>query len=385
MCLCAAWHKAAYTQKAALERVVFMEKIKASYHAGKGYVLHNMHFRTKRDKGNIDYDRTSQNKVWTRYKDMANVVEAEKRFYNEKFTEELEMQNTKYRKKGNYSRVRTMDDWMKAERHRPVENILQIGDMNCHIDAGDLWSCYVKFTAWRNERYGNHLALISATMHVDESTSHIHERYVLHYKDAQGVLHTGMKKSLEAAGVELFDPSKPEGQFNNRKMTFDAECREKWLDIVEQELQNYKDVELDRTVDLERKQSRIKHMGVDSWRAYQGAMNRVSRTVYILKKKEEELREKEDDIIMEREQLNEDAERLRLAAEQQDANLEDIAARMDALAVREKELVQEQSMFRQKVDDAARRRIAAEGKYGKIREELRRHSKDPDYAPWNSQ
>lgn len=364
-----------------------MEKIKASYHAGKGYALHNMHFRTKRDKGNIDYDRTQQNVIWTRYKGMTNVVEAEKRFYQETFTEELEIQNMKYKKKGNYNKIRTMDDWIRAERHRPVENILQIGDMDCHIDADDLWGCYVKFTAWRNEKYGNHLALISAVMHVDESTPHIHERYVLHYKDSQNdnIERTGMKKSLEQAGVELPDPSKPEGRYNNRKMTFDAECREKWLDIVEQELQNYKDVELDRTVDLGRKQSRIKHMGVDSWRAYQGAMNRVSRTVYILKKKEEELREKEDDIIMEREQLNEDAERLRLAAEQQDANLEDIAAQMDALAVREKELVQEQSMFRQKVDDAARRRIAAEEKYGKIREELGRHSKDPDYAPWNSQ
>lgn len=358
-----------------------MEKIKASYHAGKGYALHNMHFRTKRDKGNIHYDRTQKNRIWTRYKDMTNVVEAEKRFYNETFTEELEMQNARYTKKGNYNKIRTMEEWMKAERHRPVENILQIGDMDCHIDADDLWNCYVKFTEWRNQKYGNHLALISAAMHVDESTPHIHERYVLHYKDAQGIERTGMKKSLEAAGVELPDPSKPEGQFNNRKMTFDAECREKWLDIVEQELQNYRDVELDRNVD--QKKRRTGHMGIDSWRAYQGAMNRVRRTVYILKKTEEELREKEDDIIMEREQLNEDAERLRLAAEQQDANLEDIAARMDELAKREKELVQGQRMFHQKVDDAVKRRLAAEGKYEKFREGMSRHSKDPDYVPWN--
>lgn len=362
-----------------------MDKIKASYHAGKGYVLHNMHFRTKRDKGNIDYDLTPKNKIWTRYNGMTDVVEAEKRFYNEMFTEELEMQNAKYRKKGNYGRIRTMNDWMKAERHRPVEDILQVGDMEHSILPQSLWSCYVKFTKWRKDKFGDNLALISAAMHIDESTPHIHERYVLHYKDEQGVLHTGMKKSLEQAGVELPDPSKPEGQYNNRKMSFDAECREKWLDIVEQELQNYKDLELDRNVDQERKKHRIRHMGVDSWRAFTGAMNRVSHTVYALKEKEAELRKKEEDIIMEREELEEETEKLRLAAERQDADLEDIAARMEALAVHEKELAQEQRMFRQKVDDAVKRRLAAEEKYGKVKEELGRHYKDPDYTPWGSQ
>jgi len=364
-----------------------MGKIKASYHAGKGYVLHNMHFRTKRDKGNINYDLTPKNRIWTRYKGMTNVVEAEKKFYNETFTEELEMQNAKYRKKGNYGKIRTMDDWIKAERHRAVENILQIGDMNCHIDADDLWDCYVKFTAWRNEKYGNHLALISAAMHVDESTPHIHERYVLHYKDSQNanIERTGMKKSLEQAGVELPDPSKPEGQFNNRKMTFDAECREKWLDIVEQELQNYKDVELDRNVDQEHKRNRIGHMQIDNWRAYQGAMNRVSRTVYNLKRKEAELTKKEVDIIIERDKLEEEAENLRLAAQQQDADLADIAARMEAVRAREDELEKNERMFQKKVEDVVRRRLAAEEKCGNIKKELQRHRQDPDYAPWSGQ
>ena len=38
-------------------------------------------------------------------------------------------------------------------------------------------------------------------------------------------------KALEELGFELPDPTKEKGRFNNRKMSFDAECRRMFLEI----------------------------------------------------------------------------------------------------------------------------------------------------------
>lgn len=115
-----------------------VRRIKVSYHSGKGCAIHNNHYETKRNNGNIDHDLTPQNKIWTRKNGVTDVPEAEKMVYEEFFKEELELQNEKYRKKWNHKYIRTMNEWMKAERHRPVENILQIGNTDCFIQLADL-------------------------------------------------------------------------------------------------------------------------------------------------------------------------------------------------------------------------------------------------------
>ena len=361
--------------------MAMVKKIKVSYHSGKGYARHNNHYPTKRDKGNINYDLTSKNKVWTCMQDVTDVVEAEKLLYTQMFSEELEMQNKKYKKKGNYGRIRTMDEWMKAERHRPVENILQIGDMECFINPADLWDCYVEFTRWRKQKYGNNIILISAVMHVDEATPHIHERYVWYYTDDNGVKHTGMKKSMEQSGIKLPDPDKPEGRYNYRKMTFDAACREKWQDIVQDMLQKYQDVELDRTVDQERKKHRIGHMGVDCWRAYEAAMRRVRKTSSMIKKREDALKQREAEIRDEKEQLAKDAADIEAAAQQQDADLAALAVRRETIEAREKELEEQERTFEQRVKEAARRLVQAEEKTARVKAAMKRYYNDPGYAP----
>ena len=355
-------------------------KIKVSYHSGKGYARHNNHYPVKRDKGNINYSLTSQNKIWTCMDGVTDVVEAEKMLYDCMFSAELKLQNDKYRKKGNYGRVRDMSEWMKAERHRPTENILQVGNMDCHIQPIDLWDCYVEFAKWRNQQYGDHIILISAVMHVDEATPHIHERYVWYWTDDNGVKHTGIKKSLEQAGVDLPDPSKPENRDNYRKMTFDAMCRQKWQDIVENELQNYKDLELDRTVDQYRKQHRIGHMGVDNWRAYTAAMKRVYRTASMVKKREEDLQQRESEVKEEKKKLEEASDRLALAAQQRDADMVALAAKMAEIEAREQDLHEQECTIKQRIKEAVKRRMEAEKKSEQVKRELKRYYDDPGYT-----
>ena len=74
--------------------------------------------------------------------------------------------------------------------------------------------------------------LLSIALHGDETSPHAHIRRVWDYETKDGPT-LGQDKALQAAGVELPDPSKPKGRYNNRKMTFDAMMREKWLDICE--------------------------------------------------------------------------------------------------------------------------------------------------------
>ena len=185
---------------------------------------------------------------------------------------------------------------------------------------------------------------------------------------------------MEQAGIELPEPDKPEDRYNYRKMTFDAVCREKWQDIVEDMLQQYADVELDRTIDMERKKHRIGHMGVDNFRAYQAAMKRVLKTVSMVKKKEDTLKQREQEIREEKEQLAKAAADIEAAAQQRDADLASLAAKMETIRKREEELDEQEKTFKQRVKDVAKRRVQAEEKSEKVKQELERYYSDPGYV-----
>ena len=68
---------------------------------------------------------------------------------------------------------------------------------------------------------------------MDEGTPHVHERHVFDAKNQYGELCPQQDKALEELGFELPDPTKKKGKFNNRKMSFDAECRKLFLEIAQ--------------------------------------------------------------------------------------------------------------------------------------------------------
>ena len=83
-----------------------------------------------------------------------------------------------------------------------------------------------------NKRYGSHVHILDWALHMDESTPHIHERHVFDAKNQYGELCPQQEKALEELGFELPDPTKKKGKYNNRKISFDAECRKMFLDIA---------------------------------------------------------------------------------------------------------------------------------------------------------
>jgi len=247
--------------------------MKVTLHGGQGSAKHNDHNSTKRDNGHIDYSKTANNFKWTCMdtKDCKYSIEdGENRFYDEFFGETLRKMNEKYIKKGQYGRVRDMREWQNATRHKPREVILQIGDKDNHPSDDIVFKASRNFLRWKKERFKDNLKIISSTMHVDESTPHLHIREVWFYRDADGLPQTGIKDALREAGVELPNPNEPESKTNYRMATVDAECREKWQEICK----SY-GLQIETEIDEERKQSNVGHMGVDAWNEYQQAMSQA--------------------------------------------------------------------------------------------------------------
>lgn len=172
--------------------------------------------------------------LWTRYGKDISFADAEKRFYEEHYSQALELTNKNSLDHRHPERVRTMEQVMTSKRTRPEEVILQIGDMNEAPDfrafiicVNDYWA---RLREW-NREHGDHMHILDFAIHADETTIHAHMRRVWDYEDANGVRRIGQNKALEAAGVELPDPSKPVGRYNNRKITIDQTFRKMWQEV----------------------------------------------------------------------------------------------------------------------------------------------------------
>lgn len=83
------------------------------------------------------------------------------------------------------------------------------------------------------KRYGSHVHILDWALHLDEATPHIHERHVFDAVNQYGELCPQQDKALEELGFELPDPIKKKGKYNNRKMTFDDECRKLFISICQ--------------------------------------------------------------------------------------------------------------------------------------------------------
>ena len=83
-----------------------------------------------------------------------------------------------------------------------------------------------------HERFGTHVHLLDWSLHLDESTPHIHERHVFDCENKYGEVAPQQEKALEALGFDLPDPGKPLSRRNNRKIIFDAACRKMLFEIA---------------------------------------------------------------------------------------------------------------------------------------------------------
>lgn len=215
------------------------ERLRVSQHSGRnGSAKHNdRSFMTGRSDEwrqehapHIDTARTGENVVWT-WNGQTDVEAAERAWYTETYQDALERTNERYRHEGHADRCKTPDDLYMGRLTRPEEMILQVGDRNTDIDLGRLGQALDAYLGrldeW-NDSHGGHMHVLSMALHLDETSPHVHVRRVWDCTDRDGLTRLGQARALEAAGIQLPDPRKPTGRYNNRKMTFDSMARGWW-------------------------------------------------------------------------------------------------------------------------------------------------------------
>ncbi len=166
----------------------------------------------------------------------------EKAYYFNQYFDHVEAQNERNERGRHPERNRTTDDILKDARTCPEESLLQIGNIDGAVSASVLAKIAAEYFEEFEKRYGEHVHILDWALHLDEQTPHIHERHVFDTLNKYGELCPQQEKALEDLGFELPDSSKPKNKTNNRKMSFDAECRKLFIDIA---LQNGVELEVE--------------------------------------------------------------------------------------------------------------------------------------------
>lgn len=173
---------------------------------------------------------------------------SEMSFYKKNFAKALKITNDKYKANYHPERCRTIEDWYTGKNTRPEESIYQIGNIDNFDGVADFLEGKEDYMSYNevyekiiidlatflrdwSKEHNKPYTILDVAIHFDESTPHAHVRKVWHYKDDMGVLRPGQDKALEKAGVKLFNPLKKRSRTNNRKMTFDAMVRNKFIEI----------------------------------------------------------------------------------------------------------------------------------------------------------
>lgn len=182
----------------------------------------------------IDPERVKDNRYWNWTGKEITFEAAEIAFYEKHISAHLEAQNARYRAQRHAERAKTMDEYRKSPQTCPEEVILQIGKRGDTIPADMMARIIQEQINWEQKQFPG-LKVLDVALHMDEQGApHIHERRAWIYTDKEGNLAISQNKSLEQMGVELPNPDKPRGRFNNRKQTFSKICREHLLQICKE-------------------------------------------------------------------------------------------------------------------------------------------------------
>lgn len=180
----------------------------------------------------IDPERVKNNRYWNWTGNPEMTFEAaEVAFYEKHIRQHLDAQNARYRAQRHAERTKTLDEYRRSPQTCPEEVILQIGKLGDTIPADMMARIIQEQINWEQEQFPG-LKVLDVALHMDEQGApHIHERRAWIYTDKDGNTAISQNKSLEQMGVELPNPDRPRGRFNNRKQTFSKRCREHLLQI----------------------------------------------------------------------------------------------------------------------------------------------------------
>lgn len=211
--------------------------MRATIHNGRANRLgaftpkHNDRNFNIKNAEHIDPERVKNNRYWNWTGKEITFEDAEIAFYEKHISAHLEAQNARYRAQRHAERAKTMDEYRKSPQTCPEEVILMIGKAGDTIPADMMARIIQEQINWEQKQFPG-LKVLDVALHMDEQGApHIHERRAWVYTDKDGNTAISQNKSLEQMGVELPNPDRPRGRFNNRKQTFSKRCREHLLQI----------------------------------------------------------------------------------------------------------------------------------------------------------
>lgn len=190
----------------------------------------------------IDAERAKKNVYWDcmqgydlseiSERDRRSFEDIEKMFYTEKYFDYVMNQNERNEQGRHPERNRKIGDLLTDKRTCPEETLLQLGNIDGSVSAQTLAKISMEYFEEFERRYGSHIHILDWALHLDEATPHIHERHVFDAVNRYGEVCPQQDKALEELGFELPEPTKKKGKYNNRKMSFDAECRKLFISIA---------------------------------------------------------------------------------------------------------------------------------------------------------
>lgn len=268
--------------------------MKASLHLGQGKSLHNDRDFDLSKSDHIDLKKQSMNQFIVcssnpEDKELS-FSEWEMKFYEENFANSLTRTNEKYIAQRHPERIKTMAEWVE-KTYKPTEAIIQLGNKNDQINPVVLEKAFVETLRDIGVKYPQ-IKSLDVALHADETTPHIHYRFVIVGHDKEGNLKPLKTQGLKEMGIERPDLLKPEGRHNNPLMTFTAEFREILYLNVEK-----LGMELDREP-----QPESQHLDVLTYKKQQTICDIDKRTIELeqinstLEERREELQHTEDTI-----------------------------------------------------------------------------------------
>lgn len=195
---------------------------------------HSEHINANMAMQNIYWDCYAGKRTATSKGTYESFDAIELRFYEENYSELVENQNDRNAMNRHTERNRTIEDIYQNKKTCPEESIYQLGNIEGSVKAKTLVHVTEDFLSWFEDTYGQFVHILDWALHVDEATPHIHERHVFDAPNTYGEISPQQDKALELLGFELPHPDKPKSKSNNRKMVFDATCRNRFLEICEE-------------------------------------------------------------------------------------------------------------------------------------------------------
>lgn len=238
----------------------------------------------------IDISKTNQNKYTTYLGDdyVGTFRDLEIEFYGKTFDEYINERNQKQLSKRHPERVISTEKYYHMKMSHPEDKIIQIGNIDEHIDADTLWDCCKEYMNDFNDKYGEHCQIIDMALHVDEATPHVHIRRVWIAEDEEGLKYVSQKDALEQMGVKAPHPEDEVSKFNNPKMTFTQKDTRMLLEICKS-----KGIEIDNS-EYKGKQ---KHLSIEQYKSEKERVRNEYEADILRLKKEKENEQKDISLI----------------------------------------------------------------------------------------